>query len=47
MLAKNLSWPNDISLTKDDQPMQPRKIKFPSHMTDRQYRSFSRPLPLR
>ena len=41
MLAKNLSWPNDISLTKDDQPVQLRKIKFPSHMIGRQYRSFS------
>ena len=41
MLAKNLSWPNDISLTKDDQPVQPRKIKFPSHMIGRQYRLFS------
>ena len=41
MLAKNLSWPNNISLMKDDQPVQPRKIKFPSHMIGRQYRSFS------
>jgi hypothetical protein len=40
-LATNLSGPNDISLTKDDQPVQPRKIKFPSHIIGRQYRSFN------
>lgn len=40
-LAANLTGPNDISLAKDDQPVQPRKIKFPCHVIGRLYRSFN------
>ena len=39
--ATNSSRPSDISLTKDDEPVQPRKIKFPSHIIGYQYRSFN------
>eukprot|EP00112_Aurelia_sp_Birch-Aquarium-sp1_P022749 Seg652.9 transcript_id=Seg652.9/GoldUCD/mRNA.D3Y31 product="Zinc finger MYM-type protein 1" protein_id=Seg652.9/GoldUCD/D3Y31 len=31
--------PKDLSF-KDDQPLQPKNIKFPSHMIGRQYRAF-------
>ena len=39
--ATNSSGPSDISLTNDDEPVQPRKIKFPSHIIGCQYRSFN------
>ena len=33
--------PQDISINKDSQPVQPRDIKFPVHMIGKQYRAFN------